>query len=210
MINRRSSRLPGLFLIAAGLAFATPASAHHVMGGKLPSTFGEGILSGFGHPVIGLDHLAFIVAAGIVAGIAGLGLWMPAVFVLASILGVVVHLQEIDLPAAEILIAASVVLIGFLLAGNLSRIGRGAWAAIFALAGLVHGYAFGESIVGAEPTPLYAYLLGLVLIQSAIGIGTAFVASRLAWAPATLAPRLAGAVVLGIGIAALAGQVLPG
>jgi urease accessory protein len=210
MIDRLSSRLSGLFALAASLAFATPAFAHHVMGGKLPSTFSEGILSGLGHPVIGLDHLAFIVAAGLVAGVAGLGLWMPAVFVVASILGVVVHMQEINLPAAEILVALSVGLIGLLLAGNWSRIGRGAWAAIFAIAGLFHGYAFGESVVGAEPTPLYAYLFGLVVIQSAIGIGAALLASRLAWAPATLAPRLAGAVVLGIGIAAFAGQVLPG
>ena len=38
---------------------ASPAAAHHPMGGTPPSTFVEGLLSGFGHPVIGPDHLAF-------------------------------------------------------------------------------------------------------------------------------------------------------
>jgi len=32
------------------------------MGGKTPSTFADGILSGLGHPIIGPDHLAFLIA----------------------------------------------------------------------------------------------------------------------------------------------------
>jgi urease accessory protein len=180
------------------------------MGGRLPSTFGEGFLSGLGHPVIGLDHLAFIVAAGIVAAIAGLGLWMPVVFVTASILGVFVHMQEINLPAVELLIALSVIGIGALLALNWSKLGRGAWGLIFAVAGLLHGYAFGESIVGAEPAPLGAYLIGLAVIQSVIAVGVAALVSRQEWKAPALAPRLVGAVVLGVGITVLAGQILPG
>jgi hypothetical protein len=35
------------------LLAAAPASAHHVMGGRTPSTFLEGLLSGLAHPVIG-------------------------------------------------------------------------------------------------------------------------------------------------------------
>ncbi len=31
---------------------------------------------------------------------------------------------------------------------------------LFVIVGLIHGYALGESIYGAEPTPLYAYLVG--------------------------------------------------
>jgi urease accessory protein len=209
MIKALSSRIAAFGLLASFVS-ATPAFAHHMMGGKLPSTFGEGILSGLGHPVIGLDHLAFLIAAGVVAGVAGLGLWMPVVFVAASIFGVVIHMQEINLPGVELLIALSVVGIGVLLAGDWSKLGRGTWAAIFAVAGLFHGYAFGESIVGAEPAPLGAYLVGLALIQSAIAVGAAALTSRQAWTSNALAPRLVGAVVLGVGITALAGQVLPG
>src|SRR5262249_29863369 len=49
--------------------FTTSAFAHHVMGGKTPSTFVEGLLSGTGHPVIGPDHLAFLLAIGIAVGV---------------------------------------------------------------------------------------------------------------------------------------------
>jgi urease accessory protein len=205
----RSSRLAAL-LVTANLAAISPAFAHHMMGGKLPSTFGEGLLSGLGHPVIGLDHLAFIVAAGLVAGIARLGLWTPVVFVVASICGVFVHMQEIDLPAAELVIAFSVVAVGLVLAGAWSKLDRWAWVAIFAIAGLFHGYAFGESIVGAEPAPLGAYLTGLAIIESVIAVGVAYLASSRAWDTKSLAPRLAGAVELGVGLTALAGQILPG
>lgn len=38
--------------------------AHHFMEDQLPQTFAQGLLSGLAHPVIGVDHLAFIVAAG--------------------------------------------------------------------------------------------------------------------------------------------------
>src|SRR6266705_841511 len=51
------------------------AWAHHFMGGGPPETFAQGLLSGLGHPVIGLDHAAFIVAAGFfLASVEG-GMW---------------------------------------------------------------------------------------------------------------------------------------
>jgi len=189
------------------LLAAAGAEAHHAMGGSLPGSFGEGLLSGLGHPVIGLDHLAFVVAAGIVAGVCGRGLWLPVVFAAASLGGVLLHLQELDLPLAEALIALSVAAAGLVLAAARADLGRGIVAAGFALAGLLHGYAYGESIVGAEPTPLAAYLLGLAAVQSAIGIAVARLIAGRAWQPAGLAPRLAGAAVFGIGLSALAGQL---
>jgi urease accessory protein len=199
-----------LAAMAAPLFAATSAQAHHVMGGELPSTFAEGMISGLAHPVIGLDHLAFIVAAGLVAGVAHLGIWIPIVFVVASIAGVFVHVQGVDLPLVELLIGLSVLAIGTLLTAARGNLGRGVWIALFAIVGIFHGYAYGESIVGAEPTPLWAYLVGLALIQSAIGVGVAALASQRAWTPAALAPRLAGAAVFGVGLTAVMGQIIPG
>ena len=203
---------PALALVIAALlalAGTDPALAHHMEGGTLPATFASGLLSGLGHPVIGLDHLAFIVAAGLLVGAAGLPLWLPLVFVAASLGGVAVHLALLGLPAVELVIASSVCLAGVLLATG-RRMPGGAWAAIFAVAGLFHGYAYGEAIVGSEPTPLGAYLVGLALVQAAIATAAALVAWRRAWEVASLAPRLAGGVVLGVGLSALAGQILPG
>ncbi len=38
------------------------------------------------------------------------------------------------------------------------------------MSGAVHGYAYGEAIVGAESTPLLAYLCGFTLVQFAIAL----------------------------------------
>ncbi len=197
------------FLAAVCLAAVSPASAHHIMDGDLPSTFTQGLLSGLGHPVIGLDHLAFLIAVGIAVGVGGLSLALPIVFVAASALGVALHVLEFDLPGVELIVAASVVLIGVLVASG-RELPLAAWAALFGLAGIAHGYAYGESIVGAEPAPLWAYLIGLVIIQSALSVGVAMMTRRSGESVSAIAPRLAGAVVIGVGLTALIGQLLPG
>jgi len=197
------------FLTIAGLLLMIePALAHHAMGGEMPSTFGQGLLSGLAHPVIGLDHLAFLIAVGVAVGVGGLSLALPVAFVVASALGVVIHLFGFNLPGVELLVAASVVLIGALVASG-KALPLAAWGALFGLAGIFHGYAYGESIVGAEPAPLWAYLLGLVVIQSALSVGVALITRRAGEGVSAIAPRLAGAVVVGVGLAALLGQLIP-
>lgn len=205
MIRRIRAAAAAALVIGASSA----AHAHHAMDGTLPATVGQGLLSGLAHPVIGLDHLAFIVAAGLLAGSAGLGLWLPVLFVAASVAGVGLHLQAVDLPLAELVIAASVVLAGVLLARGSGRVGTALWAGILAVAGIFHGYAYGEAIVGAEASVLWAYLAGLATVQSAIGVGAAVLAAR-NWTMPALAPRLAGAAVFGIGLSAMAAQLIPG
>jgi urease accessory protein len=184
------------------LLAAVPASAHHVMGGRTPSTFMEGLLSGLAHPVIGLDHLAFLIAIGVVVGVWGLNLLLPVVFVVAMALGVALHVQGAGLPAAEFMVAVSVVLAGILLA-----LGRPlpvlAWGALFAVAGLFHGYALGESIYGADRAALGAYLLGLVVVQSALALGVALLTRRLDTRLTAWAPRALGTLIIGIGLAAM-------
>jgi len=105
-------------------------------------------------------------------------------------------------------VAASVILAGGLLAaGKAARNSLVVWGALFAVAGLFHGYAYGESIFGAERTPLGAYLLGLVIVQTAIATGVALAMRRPLNSP--LNARLAGAVIAGIGLAVLMGQIVP-
>jgi urease accessory protein len=191
----------------AALFSVSNAHAHHAMDGETPGTLMEGLISGLAHPVIGLDHLAFIVAAGIAAGVLGLGRMSPLAFVAASIAGVFVHLALIDVPAVEPVIAVSVVLAGGLLALSARGLGAAAWVGLFAVAGLFHGYAYGEGIVGAEATPLAAYLLGLLVIQSLIALACHWVASRRNWLPQAVEPRLVGAAAFGVGLSAVAGQV---
>jgi len=185
------------------------ASAHHVMGGKMPTTFAEGFLSGLGHPVIGPDHLAFLLAIGVAVGVGGLSLVLPLLFVVASAIGVTLHVNGVNLPGAEIVVAVSVLFAGFLIARG-RALPVSLWAILFAAAGLFHGYAFGESIFGAERSPLQAYLLGLIIVQSVLTVGTALLVRRRAGGVSAIAPRLAGAVIIGVGLATLIAQLIPG
>ena len=164
----RRARLGGLSFAAALLASGT-ASAHHAMDYEMPQTFFQGLLSGFGHPIIGPDHLAFILAIGLIGTLFARGYLLPLVFVGGTLAGCGIHLLSWDLPVVEPVVSATVVLAGALLALYRS-IDIRIFAAITAFAGLFHGYAYGESIVGAESTPLLAYLIGFAVIQSLIAL----------------------------------------
>jgi urease accessory protein len=194
-----------LALTLAGLLAATPALAHHPMGGMTPATFMQGLLSGLGHPVIGLDHLAALIGVGLVASRFARGLTLPAFWIVAMAAGVGLHLASFDLPYAELLVALSVVVIG-IAATVRTTLPYAAIAALFAIGGAVHGYALGESIVGAESTPLVAYLAGLVVVQTALTAGIAFAARSLAKGSLSPSPqlRLAGLAVALAGAATFA------
>jgi urease accessory protein len=98
--------------------------------------------------------------------------------------------------ALSIAVAAAVV-------GTHAKASPGALAALFVGAGVVHGYAYGESIVGAETQPLAAYIIGFGAIQYLLALGSG-VALRIVVARdylgETVARRMAGG---GLALAAL-------
>lgn len=199
-----------LLVAIAFLLTADPASAHHAMGGKIPANFFEGFLSGLAHPIIGLDHFAFVVAIALLAALYPKGFFIPVAFAAAAMAGTGIHLLSLDLPAVELMISASVLGVGVMLAlkENPQAIAIGSLAAI---AGVFHGYAYGESIVGAQTTATIAYLLGFTAIQLAIAVGTMAIAKR-AIVTVTENPRLplrfAGFTICGIGAAFLATAIV--
>lgn len=204
VFSRVSAALVGLSL----LLLAMPASAHHAMGGRLPNNFFEGFVSGLAHPVVGLDHLAFVVAVGLLASLKRQGFWMPVAFVSAALVGTGLHLMRWDLPLSEVWVAVSVLGIGGLLAlpksPNLALM-----VAMSAIAGVFHGYAYGESIIGAETTPLVSYLVGFTTMQLAIALG-ALKLSQLARHLAEQTPvalRFAGFTICGMGATFLASHL---
>ena len=198
----------GSIALLLSMAATAPAFAHHPMGGETPQTFMNGLLSGLGHPIIGLDHLAAVVGVGILAGLAARGIVPVLAFSAAVIAGVVVHLAGIGLPAGEFLVGLSTLVIGGLVILR-SKLSPALAVALFALAGLVHGHALGEAIVGAEPTPVAAYLAGLFVVQSALAVAayaaTLAVMSRPSRA---LGDSVMGAVVAVIGAAAATAATL--
>ncbi|PSN14411.1 urease accessory protein UreJ [filamentous cyanobacterium CCT1] len=203
--NRLGTSIPAG--IAALLLLPLPSLAHHPMGGRLPITFAEGFLSGLGHPVIGLDHLAFVVALGLLAAVSAWGIRIPVVFVLAAMVGTGLHLAEVTLPLAELVIAGSVLGFGLLLALK-DRPQSAVVAGLAAIAGLFHGFAYGEAIFGAQTMPLVAYLAGFTVIQIAIAIAAFFVGRQLTQRTNAVFVQRAGLVICGIGAAFLATTLL--
>jgi urease accessory protein len=205
-VNTKTIPLAALIAI---VFLADPAFAHHLMGGRTPTTFADGLLSGLGHPIIGLDHLAAVVAVGCLAASHRAAPVLAVGFVFMMIAGVALHVHGAAVPGAEILVALSVIVLGALMLRR-RQMSTIAALALFAGIGLVHGYALGESIYGAEPTPLYAYLLGLAAIQSAVVLAAMNGARLLARKHTELSiVRLLGAGIAGVGLAILVQQIIP-
>ncbi|MCC5963744.1 MAG: HupE/UreJ family protein [Rhodobacteraceae bacterium] len=191
----------------AAFLLARPALAHHPTGGEAPQTVFHGLISGLAHPVIGLEHLAFIVLIGLAAAVSGRVLAGPGAFIGATLLGTALHLAGLVLPLAEWVILGSVLGLGALLVTG-HRVAGPVALTGFALAGVFHGWAYGAAVIGATPMPVFAYLLGFGAIQFAIAAGIALVAGRVLQrdpAPA----RLAAAICMGVGLAFLFQTVEP-
>ncbi|MCZ8279657.1 MAG: HupE/UreJ family protein [Acetobacteraceae bacterium] len=162
-----------------------PAAAHHPMDGAMPQTLWQGFASGVGHPVIGLDHLAFLLAAGVLAAALPRNQALRAIagFLAAGMVGLALHMAGIGLGMTEALVSASVLLAGLALLIT-KRVPAPALLLGFALAGLFHGHAFAEAVIGAEATPIIAYLAGLAVIQGGLmlaAMALAREASRARW-----------------------------
>ncbi len=198
----------GLFLASIALLI-DPALAHHVMGGQVPVTFADGLLSGLAHPIIGIDHFAALVAVACLASAHPTGWLLVVSFVVAMVAGVAIHVRGTTLPAAEIIVALSVIVLGAVLLRSRSLY-TGVALVLFIAAGLTHGYALGESIYGSQSSPLAAYFIGLVAIQSAVALSVMFAARALLRRKSEiLTLRLVGAGIAGIGLTVLVQQVIP-
>lgn len=154
----------GFSAFALALTFASPALAHTGHGA-------EGLVAGLSHPVFGLDHLLAMVAVGLWAGlVGGRSFWIwPASFVAAMLLGGVLGMAGVELPAIELLIVGSVVALGAAAALDL-RPHLALGAAIIGLFGLAHGNAHGlEAPVDGSGL---GYAVGFVFATSALhGLG---------------------------------------
>lgn len=192
-----------ILTLAVALSTITLSSAfaHHPLGGEVPQTLLHGFLSGVGHPVIGFDHFAFVVAIGLIAAFHKQRPMMPAGFVLGTMAGTLLTISSIVLPLAELVITASVIIAGVIaMRGKLTSVMPMTVGA--AIMGLFHGWAYGAAVVGAEATPIIAYLAGFGLVQMAIALSVGYVAVNIwkATSSESLQPRLAGALMAGVGV----------
>ena len=82
------------------------------MGGELPQNFLNGILSGIAHPIIGFDHLAFILTFGIITSYFKNKVILPLYFVTFSLIGTIVSVNFLVVPFSELIISLSIIIAG--------------------------------------------------------------------------------------------------
>ncbi len=195
----------------AGVLLAGAAHAHHPTGDAMPVTAVEGLLSGLAHPVIGLEHLLFLLAAATLVGLSrhlpGRGIPALLLFPAASLLGTTLWVPGLTPPVLELLIGASLLTAAACLLRRRSMGLGPVLLLMLAAAGFLHGQAYGEAVIGAEATPVGGYLLGLLLVQCGLSLPV-FLLVRRAFmlAPARLHARVR---MLGLAVGA-AGAVFTG
>ncbi len=147
--------------------FAEPAAAHIIRGAQ------GGFGGGFEHPLSGPDHFLAMFAVGLWgAQMGGRQVWtLPVTFPLIMVVGGVIGMLGLPLPAIEIGIALSILALGLAIA----LAWRPAeWIALILIAyfALCHGYAHGAELpLAADPAD---YAIGFVLATGMIhlfGIG---------------------------------------
>jgi len=187
-------------LLAVAIMLVPGAAFAHTGHGEA-----AGFAYGFMHPLGGLDHLLAMVAIGLFAGgLGGRAMWLvPASFISVMALGGVLGIANLPVPHVEIAIAASVAILGAIIALGV----KAPVAVAMGLAGLFavfHGYAHGAEMP-ADGSGL-AYGLGFMsatalLHVSGLALGLLFGAlgearGRAFYRVAGVAIALAGAGLL--------------
>jgi urease accessory protein len=176
-------------LAAALLIYSVSALAH----GDAHDAAG-GFLSGFLHPLLGLDHVAAMVAVGLWGAVLGApAIWvLPVVFPLVMAVGGALGVADVYIPGIEIGIGASAVVLGLMVAAA-ARPPLAVAAVIVGAFAIFHGHAHGTELPdNANPLP---FSLGFVLSTGLLHVcGIAF-GLLVRWPAGRVAVRVAGALI---------------
>jgi urease accessory protein len=156
--------LPVVVSVLAGAAVAHA----HVQGGEA-----AGLLTGLGHPVSGLDHVLAMIAVGLWGAQLGTpALWLlPVTFPMIMALGGMIGLLGVPLPGIEVGIAASAILLGLAVMGEL-RPPLAIAVVLVAMFGVFHGHAHGTELPIGQSA--LAYSMGFVIATGCLhGVGIA-------------------------------------
>lgn len=143
------------------LAAAAPAHAHTF------GASGAGFAAGLAHPFLGLDHLLAMLAVGLWAAQqqGRMRLAVPATFVAAMALGALAAVGGLGAYGIESGIAASVLVLGLLVAAR-ARLPVPVGLALVAAFAVFHGHAHGAELPQAASVARYG--LGVVLATVAL------------------------------------------
>lgn len=179
----------GTLRTATGLAIVLAATAAHA---HTEGGIAGGFLSGFFHPIHGIDHVIAMVAVGLWGAFLGSpALWvLPIVFPLVMTIGGALGVMGVPLPAVETGIAVSAIALGGVVAGAV-RPPLWVAAVLVGVFAIFHGHAHGTELPSAAD-PI-AYSLGFVTATGLLhlaGIGLGLLAR---WPAGVKAVRAMGA-----------------
>ena len=168
----RNAQMGAILLALPALAQAHPGHDGH----DLTWDFS----SGFAHPLSGWDHLLAMIAVGLwAAQLGGRARWLvPAAFVSVMTLGATLGRTGIIFPGVEQGIAASVLVLGLLIATAV-RLPVTAGMALVGVFAIFHGFAHGAEMPATAGGLLYgAGFIAATALLHAAGVGLGVFAAR--------------------------------
>jgi urease accessory protein len=178
----RMRRICSLAAVPGSLLLADTAFAH-------PGHGATGFVAGLVHPLTGVDHLAAMTMVGLWSGLAfpRHRLRLPAIMLSALLAGFLYGIGGGVMAAPELLIQATLALIGLNLVLDIKMRSHAA-AVLVAMTGLAHGFAHGIEVPPASDPR--SFMAGFCLSSSALlaaGLGIATVARH--WGLHAHSPR---------------------
>lgn len=192
MLRTYHAMLASIIALSLWVLSSHPALAHAEVG------VAGGFVSGFSHPIMGLDHLVAMVAVGLWgAQLGSPAIWVlpiafPAVMAIGGLLGVF----GVTLPAVEVLIAGSAIVLGIMVAFA-ARPPLFVAAAIVAAFAIFHGHAHGTELPEAA-NPL-AYGVGFVLATGLLHLCGIIIGLAVKWPIGARAVQLCGTLIAVLG-----------
>lgn len=162
-----------------------------------------GFISGLMHPVFGPDHVIAMVAVGLWGAFLGMpALWiLPVVFPMVMAMGGVLGIYGVPIPAVEIGIATSAIVLG----GSVALAARPPlWVAaiVVGIFAIFHGHAHGAELPDAA-NPL-AYSMGFVLSTGLLHLSGIAFGLLVRWPAGRIAVRSGGLLISLLGCLFLA------
>ena len=187
--------LKTIILIAA-YALSTYAAAHP---GHEVDAHGISFMDGLLHPLTGLDHLAAMLAVGLWSALSATSarrIWLaPVAFAGMLLVGALLGLNGLELPAVEPMIAASLLVMGLLVATR-AQLPLAVTAGVVGVFAVFHGIAHGTELAGGGNgfAPLLGMLVATIALHLAgVGLGLALRSHSVWW------PRVVGGLTALLG-----------
>ena len=192
MLNKNRKTI----ILIAAYALSTYTAAHP---GHEVDAHSISFMDGLLHPLTGLDHLAAMLAVGLWSALSATSarrIWLaPVAFAGMLLVGALLGLNGLELPAVEPMIAASLLVMGLLVATR-AQLPLAVTAGVVGVFAVFHGIAHGTELAGGGNgfAPLLGMLVATIALHlTGVGLGLALRSHSVWW------PRVVGGLTALLG-----------